>query len=164
MAEQEPTLRDLVRVVVETHFHDLAVALAPQAEAGLSASERALLCQAVLAAITPATLDPLAPILNWLAPEMRDLPLAKEAPELTLRLDGRATLTGYVVPDYVLLIAGNEHACHRVERARLRFGAETNADLILVPARALAGRPDRAILVGGGGFTPARLRAETAGR
>lgn len=152
-------------LVLETHFRDIGIALAPAAVEDLSAEDRAILCRAVLSAVEPGTIETLATLFPLLLPAMRTMPVATDAPDLALASDRAATLSGYIVPNYLLLTAGSRLACLRVEAVRLRFGSAALAELTLAPVQGeLGGPPDGALLLGNDSVVRARLRPEAEAR
>ncbi|MGU3360423.1 hypothetical protein ACLBWX_08830 [Methylobacterium sp. M6A4_1b] len=152
---------------LETHFRDRALACPkPRPVAELARPDRAALGEAVLAAVTPDTLDLLATLFPLLAPAVADAAVPEAAPRLGLAGDaaGRATLSGSTVPNYLLLRAGSTWSCARVAAAELRFGPAPEIGLTLAPAW---GNPrgatvETALLLGTGRVTPAALRREGA--
>lgn len=149
-------------LTLETHFRACALACSkPRPAAELTAPARAALAGAVLAAVTPGTLDALATLFPLLAPAIADMPMADTAPRLTLARDddAHAVLSGSVVPNYLLLRAGTTWSCARVARAALRFGPAPEIGLTLAPAW---GAPwgtavETALLLGPGSVLPASL-------
>ncbi|KQP38430.1 hypothetical protein ASF49_05380 [Methylobacterium sp. Leaf104] len=152
-------------LTLETHFRDQAlVGPRPRPVAELARPDRAALGAAVLAAVTPDTLDVLATLFPLLAPAVADAALPEAAPRLGLAGDDadRATLSGSTVPNYLLLRAGTSWSCARVAAAELRFGPAPEIGLTLAPAW---GNPrgatvETALLLGTGRVTPAALRRE----
>lgn len=151
-------------ITVETHFHDLIVDCPPARPIDeLAVREREILCEAVLAAITPDNLACLARFFPPFAAVLSAWPVAADAPVLTLArdTDARAGLSGIAVPNYLLLRAGDAWSCARVARACQRFGANPGTDLDLEPAWGTPGGhpPDRALLLAPAVATSARIAA-----
>jgi hypothetical protein len=124
-------------LTLETHFRDEAIRCpVPRPVAELTAPDRLALGSAVLAAVTPDTLSPLATLFPLLAPPIADAPVPEGAPRLTLARDGdtKATLSGSSAPNYLLLRAGTTWSCARVARAELRFGPTPEMSLTLANA------------------------------
>lgn len=153
-------------LILETHFRDSALACpGPRPVVDLTAPERAALGGAVLAAVTPGTLDALATLFPLLAPPIAEAPVPDSAPRLTLARDSdaQATLTGSTVPNYLLVRAGTTWSCTRVARAELRFGPAPEMTLALAPAwgRPRDGAVHAALLLETGGLRASALRAGT---
>lgn len=167
----ETALERGTRLVVATHFHDIAVSSGPaQAPEALAAAERAVIAQAVLSAVTAGTVAALASLFPLLAPALRAMPIREDAPDLAIDLAidlhgaGTGSLSGTAVPDYVLLDSAAGTRCLRVATARLAVSARPRMDLDLEPLWGPDGEgaPGHAVLLGGGRSTPARLRAAGA--
>lgn len=151
-------------ITVETHFHDLIVACPPiRPIDALAVREREILCEAVLAAITPGNLASLARFFPPFAAILSAWPLAADAPVLTLArdTDARGGLSGGAIPNYLLLRAGDVWSCARVARACRRFGSSPGTELALEPAWGAPGGhpPDRALLLAPAVATSARIAA-----
>ncbi len=149
-------------LTLETHFRDVAIACPrPRPVAELTHPERGALGGAVLAAVTPETLDALATLFTLLAPAVADAPVPANAPRLTLARDGdgAATLSGASVPNYLLFRSRTTWSCARVAQATLRFGPAPEASLTLAPAwGSPRGAPvEAALLLGAGTVTAAAL-------
>lgn len=162
--DPDDALREGGALTLETHFRDLGIACPkPRPVAELTASDRAALGGAVLAAVTPETLEALATLFTLLAPAVADAPVPADAPRLTLARDGdaAATLGGSIVPNYLLLRARTTWICVRVAQATLRFGPSPAASLTLAPAWGNPrGAPvEAALLLGPGSVTAAALPA-----
>lgn len=153
-------------LVVDTHFHPIAVTTGPAETAdGLPPGDRAVMARAVLSAMTPRNAAALADPITLLAPALRVLPVPKDAPEITLAADRSAacTVSGTDVPNYVLFDAEAGLRCARVATARLTFSPTPRMDLNLEPLWGPeAGPPNRTFLVADGRFATARLRAAAA--
>lgn len=166
-AAAETALERGTRLVVATHFHDIAVSSGPaQAPEALAAAERAVIAQAVLSAVTAGTVAALASLFPLLAPALRAMPIREDAPDLAIDPHGAGTgsLSGTAVPDYVLLDSAAGTRCLRVAAARLAVSARPRMALDLEPLWGPAGEdaPGHAVLLGDGRSTPARLRAAGA--
>ncbi|WP_375462387.1 hypothetical protein [uncultured Methylobacterium sp.] len=162
--EAEAALEGGGALVVATHFRDLHVSSSPARPPDeLPPDERAVLARAVLSAVTARTVGPLAALFPLLAPALRAMPLAKDAPELALDPErpGSCSVSGADVPNYLVLDGPAGASCARVGTARLTFAPRPRMDLDLDPVWGPAPDrgPERAYLVGTGRFTPARLRA-----
>lgn len=134
-------------LTLETHFREVDMDCPkPRPIAELTAPARAALGEAVLAAVTPETLDALAMLFPLLAPPFADAPVPEGAPRLALASDDGTTaiLSGTRVPNYLLLRAGTTWSCARVSRAELRFGPAPEVRLTL---ETVWGRP-RGLAVG----------------
>lgn len=163
----ETALERGTRLVVATHFHDIAVSSGPaEAPEALEATERAVIAQAVLSAVTAGTVAALASLFPLLAPALRAMPIREDAPDLAIdpHRPGTCSLSGTAVPDYLLLDSDAGTRCVRVATARLAVSPQPRVDLDLEPLWGPGGddAPGHAVLVGGGRSTPARLRAAGA--
>ncbi|KQP83026.1 hypothetical protein [Methylobacterium sp. Leaf117] len=159
-------------LVLATHFREVALTCPkPRPVAELTAPARAALAGAVLAAVTPATLDALATLFPLLAPAFletpvpdmpaRNMPARDAAPRLAIARDSdsQATLSGSGVPNYLLVRAGTTWSCARVVRADLRFGPapETRLGLETVWGNPRDLAVAQALLLGTGSVTPATI-------
>lgn len=150
------------RLVVATHFHPITLATGPAEPAGtLSPGDAAVMARAVLSSMTPQNATALADPITLLAPAIRDVPVPKDGPEVTLADDPRAcSVSGTEVPNYVLFDSGSGLRCARVATARMTFSPASRMDLDLDPLWGPeVGRPRRVFLIANGGFAAARLSA-----
>lgn len=149
-------------IAVATHFRDLDVALSGLSPIdALSQEDRALLTRAVLSSVDASTVDHLGDLVDLIGKTAAELPVAENAPELTLQ-DGRAaTLSGTVIPNHLLVRAGSSWSLARASEARLAFGETPHAVLSLerrwgAPSEAV---PDVAIALLDNDFVVLRLGA-----
>ena len=160
----EKALARGTRLVVATHFHPITLETGPAEPAGmLSPGDAALMARAVLSSMTPRNAAALAGPITLLAPAIRDLPVPKDGPEVTLVDDPRAcSISGTEVPNYVLFDSRPGLRCARVATACMTFSPASRMDLELDPLWGPeVGRPERAFLIANGGFAAARLSAAT---
>ncbi|GJD46940.1 hypothetical protein AFCDBAGC_4825 [Methylobacterium cerastii] len=149
-------------LVVATHFHSITLATGPAEPAGtLSPGDAAVMARAVLSSMTPRNAAALADPITLLAPAIRDLPVPKDGPVVTLVDDPLAcSISGTEVPNYVLFDSGPGLRCARVATARMTFSPVSRMDLELDPLWGPeVGQPERAFLIANGGFAAARLSA-----
>lgn len=150
------------RLVVATHFRAMAVVL-PAAEPAetLSQADRHTVARAIAPVIDPHLAQGLSAVFPLLRRALALWPVPDDAPTVTMDRTGRATctLSGVEMPDYLLFPGEAGVACARVAEARLRFDRAARMDLDLERLWGPDVPPslDRAILVGAGTATPARL-------
>ena len=165
-AAASAALANGTRLVVRTHFHDLAISMRPQeAFDGLPSDERSLMARAVLSSVTADNVAALAEPIGLLAPALRGVPAAKDGPDLNFAA-GRAdacSLTGTEVPNFILFDTESGLRCARVATARVTLSPKASMDLTLEPVWGPETGPVRGtILIRDGHFTVARIATAQA--